>query len=263
MALPQAEVVPLKHRCFLFHHAALITDSSSISRLYLMGFGKGTLSRSRPMYGKTATRDLEMPERLTGPSQSEFHRKRRRLNPPVPLPAGVEEPLQLMHEEAYFLARAGLVVVLTTTEVLLTDDGEGEQSTEVPFERLWLTICALSPQFPYKFKVYDFYRRRGWAPKGGLKFGADLVLYYQSAEQYHSKYAVLIEVVDADGRALLQEERPNKHWLDLLGNNRVASQAKKQTLRCTVTVPADADLQRPESLEVLRVSEVALRRWKT
>ena len=105
-------------------------------------------------------------------------------------PYPVEEPLCLSSEEAFYLvAEAGLLRVLSPTAANSFTAGE-----------LWTQLCAYCHRFPFTYSVYRHYRKKGWVPKSGLKFGVDFILYKDGPVFYHSSYAVLVceEVENVD-----------------------------------------------------------------
>ena len=87
----------------------------------------------------------------------------------------VEEFLNLMYEEAFFLC-FGL-------DCLTVRDSEN--NSILTSSSLWKKFVELDSQFPFKYAVYHKLRSKGWIIKNGLKYGCDfcrLNIYDLSAE---------------------------------------------------------------------------------
>lgn len=105
-------------------------------------------------------------------------------------PYPVQEPLSLTSEEAFYLvAETNLLNVLSPASGgrCTTDD-------------LWSQFCSHSERFPFTYTVYRHYRRKGWVPKSGLKYGIDFLLYKEGPDFYHSTYAILVREETASER---------------------------------------------------------------
>eukprot|EP01126_Amoeba_proteus_P021268 TRINITY_DN2153_c0_g2_i9.p1 TRINITY_DN2153_c0_g2~~TRINITY_DN2153_c0_g2_i9.p1 ORF type:complete len:128 (+),score=18.44 TRINITY_DN2153_c0_g2_i9:146-529(+) len=88
------------------------------------------------------------------------------------------EPLQLLFEEAFFLANKKMLTVL---------DNSG---SAMSVSELWTALCEINPNISISFFVYNHYRNLGWIPKSGLKFGGDFILYDAGPDECHSKYGI-------------------------------------------------------------------------
>ena len=97
-------------------------------------------------------------------------------------PYPVVEPLALIPEEAlYLVAEVGRLC-------LFSPDRQDCYSAE----KLWTLFCAQHRLFPSTYTAYRHYRRKGWVPKSGLKFGVHFLLYQEGPKSFHSSYAVLV-----------------------------------------------------------------------
>ena len=112
-------------------------------------------------------------------------------------PYPVVEPLALIPEEAlYLVAEVGRLCLFSPD---LRDC--------YTVGKLWELFCVQHRLFPYTYAAYRHYRRKGWVPKSGLKFGIHFLLYKEGPEFFHSSYAVLVkEGVRAAVNKIAQEE---------------------------------------------------------
>uniref|UniRef100_A0A8D3DAW7 tRNA-splicing endonuclease subunit SEN2 n=1 Tax=Scophthalmus maximus TaxID=52904 RepID=A0A8D3DAW7_SCOMX len=127
--------------------------------------------------------------------------------------------------------------------------------------QLWRKFRSLNPDFVTSYAAYHHFRSRGWVPKGGAKYGVDLMLYRKGPPFYHSSYSVVIEQVDDTfrGSAL----RPFS-WRSLATLNRITASVSKELMLCYIIHPTDltaAELDSPECLSRLKVQEVIASRW--
>ncbi len=106
-------------------------------------------------------------------------------------PYPVEEPLSLTSEEAFYL-------VAEASWLNVHSPASGRRCSAA---ELWSQFCSHSKRFPSTYTAYRHYRRKGWVPKSGLKYGADFLLYKEGPEFYHSTYAILVREEAATERA--------------------------------------------------------------
>lgn len=109
----------------------------------------------------------------------------------------VVEPLCLTGEEAFYL--------VAELELLTVHPPTDEKSYTA--EELWKELCTCCKRFPFTYSAYHHYRKRGWVPKSGFKFGVDFILYKDGPEFYHSSYAIL--VCEEFGKATEMESASN------------------------------------------------------
>ncbi|AWP02382.1 putative tRNA-splicing endonuclease subunit Sen2-like [Scophthalmus maximus] len=164
-------------------------------------------------------------------------------------PFSLSEYLQLSPEEAFFL-----VYSLGCLSVYLHQE-------PLTIIQLWRKFRSLNPDFVTSYAAYHHFRSRGWVPKGGAKYGVDLMLYRKGPPFYHSSYSVVIEQVDDTfrGSAL----RPFS-WRSLATLNRITASVSKELMLCYIIHPTDltaAELDSPECLSRLKVQEVIASRW--
>uniref|UniRef100_A0A6B2LKH1 tRNA-intron lyase n=1 Tax=Arcella intermedia TaxID=1963864 RepID=A0A6B2LKH1_9EUKA len=161
------------------------------------------------------------------------------------------EPLQLAPEEViYLMKELGHSFII---------DG-----VLVAIEELWKKFEEVNRRFFGLYFVYSHYRKAGWVPKCGLKFGTDLVLYFQGPETSHSRYAVSIDIVTESGEALPYCPNPHRSWLSFMGMNRVCGNAIKELVTCVVVVPNGLSQENTFSasvLESLNLKHYSFGRW--
>eukprot|EP00741_Cyanophora_paradoxa_P022652 tig00021493_g21877.t1 len=88
--------------------------------------------------------------------------------------------IQLALDEAYFLvARVGCLRVI-------------HNDKQLSVRECWRVFCEEDPRFPWLYRVYEHLREKGWVLKGGLRFGAEYVLYRDNPELCHSEYTVVV-----------------------------------------------------------------------
>ena len=126
-----------------------VLDGEAALRVFDLGaFGKGLLSRSRPE-GLNAQK-----------KQMKRRNAKRKILPYCPT-------LQLSLEEGFYLAYDTEQIT-----IVAEDDGPRISSAEA-FAR----FTAMQPDFKYYYTVYRHFRRAGWVPRSGIKYGVDYLLY--------------------------------------------------------------------------------------
>ncbi|KAI9189888.1 tRNA splicing endonuclease subunit sen2 [Blastocladiella emersonii ATCC 22665] len=249
----------------------LVTNREDMAALWANGaFGTGTLSRSEPTWwDRTAaaavapTPDVTSEEEEDGEGVSEggkgrekaiyvedlaAQRKTRRtrqrygedgvldvkkvaeFTARVRMAAGdldlALESLCLMPEEAVYLASLDLLIVETEDRATL--------DTPTLWEQL-VRAAGEAERFRARYAAYAYYRRAGWVPKCGSKFGVDYLLYSKGPQYAHSVHAVVVIPTPAHQRLELPTDHPAA-WLKT--TQRVVSHAKKRLLLCYVTLPS-------------------------
>lgn len=234
------------------------------NQLYKMGFfGKGTLSRSQPMYNRnvnskrkrrnfndkpnkrmrsfhvkhvaaqspstSSTSSTSLPstaisdDRKPSETPVESEEKVGETEEGTP-PEVVEEFLQLGYEEAFYLA-------FETNLLDIIDEKDYFMSAEECWERFSIT----DPSFPFRFVVYNFYRRKGWVVRSGLKYGTDFVLYPSSGPtRHHAVSSILITPQFGNRNSIDHRRMTNWETLHTLG--RVSETVAKGLVNCYVVV---------------------------
>ena len=175
----------------------------------------------------------------------------------------VKEPLFLMPEEAFYLA--------AELKILQVSPSNDPSTPNLPPDKLWRRLCE-KIRFPFTYAVYWHYRKKGWVPKTGLKFGVDFILYKDGPDSYHSSYAVLVTEGFEEGRGASvidsagcggKMEKPR--WMDIIAHCRVCESTAKELVVVCVTVPGDCTeaclRASPEAVERLRLNETLVTRW--
>ncbi|KAJ6668420.1 hypothetical protein lerEdw1_015797 [Lerista edwardsae] len=131
-------------------------------------------------------------------------------------PFRIFEYLQLSLEEAFFL-----VYALGCLSVYYN---------EVPFSvlKLWRFFSDVQPNFRTVYMAYHYFRCKGWVPKVGLKYAADLLLYRKGPPFYHASYSVIAELVVGDDFER-SSQRPFS-WKTLCGLNRTTANVSKELI---------------------------------
>ena len=171
----------------------------------------------------------------------------------------VTEYLQLSSEEAFYLQHEEVVL-------------EVHSSLEAAVEKsctsceLWNFFCECDGQFIGKYTAYRYYKKQGWVPKSGLKFGVDFLLYKHGPAYYHSSYGVLVKMIDQSTSSGLVGETSNGGltWHDMISLCRVNESAGKDLLICYITKPSvmtKEELQLPSCVSKFLVQEVFVNRW--
>ncbi|KAM3843037.1 tRNA-splicing endonuclease subunit Sen2-like, partial [Diretmus argenteus] len=127
--------------------------------------------------------------------------------------------------------------------------------------QLWRRFRSFQPDFVSSYAAYHHYRSRGWVPKAGAKYGADLMLYRKGPPFYHASYSVVVERVDDAFRGA--PLRPFS-WRSLAALSRITANVSKELMMCYVIYPADlseSELDSPLCLHRLTTQEVIVSRW--
>jgi len=165
-------------------------------------------------------------------------------------PFALKECLLLTHEETFFLS-FGLGCLTVTT---CSDNPQ-----PLTLVSLWRTFKQMDAKFPARYVAYHYYRAKGWVPRPGLKYGADLLLYPVGPAHYHATFSVIVKETDDQ----LQELSP-----DLIsfgsGLLRVNEAVGKDLLFCYVVRPegfTEIEVDSPNCVRRFKVKEVLKKRW--
>ncbi|XP_065893434.1 uncharacterized protein [Dysidea avara] len=153
--------------------------------------------------------------------------------------------VQLSLEEAFYLNHRihCLQVFLTNKDQLLAT------------ENLWKECCKRDNNFIHKYVVYEHYRKKGWVPKPGTKFGVHFLLYKDGPAYYHSSYGVVVR------SAVPQSELT---WQFMISLVRVMESVRKGTIVCDVTTSTKMtteELLCPSCVHNFVVKETLVNRW--
>jgi len=153
--------------------------------------------------------------------------------------------IQLSLEEAFYLQCQVhcLQVFITNKDHLLTTDD------------LWKECCKRDTNFIHKYVVYEHYRKKGWVPKPGAKFGVHFLLYKDGPAYYHSSYGVVVR------SALPQSELT---WQFMISLVRVMESVRKGAIICDVTTPTKMIAEEISYLTCVQnfnVKETLVSRW--
>lgn len=187
----------------------------------------------------------------------------------------VAEPLCLSSEEAFYLVTEKELLTVHTPTALST----------LSAEELWKEFCSYCKRFPFTYFAYHHYRKMGWVPKSGFKFGVDFILYKDGPEFYHSSYAVLVcekyreaaevdrdftgttaacgigmEVQSKFDEKPASEETDILKWTDVIAHCRVCESSGKELVVAYVTVPSPF-LSSPKCIQFMTLHEVLVTRW--
>ena len=187
-----------------------------------------------------------------------------RSETPAEDPYPVTEPLCLMAEEAFYLAAE-----LNSLRVSLPPPHPS--TLHLSPDQLWTRLCEEFSRFPFTYAAYRHYRRKGWVPKTGLKFGVDFILYKDGPDSYHSSYAVLVceyfeEASEACGSGTVGAGSGKKlRWMDAVAHCRVCESTAKELVVVQVIVPRDCEetglRSSPDTVDRLRLCETLVTRW--
>ncbi|XP_071772810.1 tRNA-splicing endonuclease subunit Sen2 [Centroberyx gerrardi] len=164
-------------------------------------------------------------------------------------PFRLTEYLQLSLEEAFFLVYSlGCLSVHHNQEPL-------------SIIQLWREFRSIQPDFVSSYAAYHHFRSKGWVPKGGAKYGADLMLYRKGPPFYHASYSVVVERV---GDAFRGSPLRPFTWRSLAALSRITANVSKELMLCYIIYPADlseSELDSPVCLQRLSIQEVIVSRW--
>jgi tRNA splicing endonuclease len=203
------------------------------------GYGKGSLSRSEPLYGGggrgaaksgRAARQLLELEKAGGLGDGR---------------EGVEH-LQMTFVEAFHAAFVARRIRLV--------DCDGRRLDEEM--AVWRLFCGDDPLFAQVYAAYVRYRLAGWMPRSGLKYGVDWVLYRAGTKRHsHSPYCLILEF----GGAPLQPS-----WIRLQNKLRLVKNVAKNLVAASISmdVPDPSLPDSPQAaVDAVTVTELTIDRW--
>ena len=201
--------------------------------------------------------------------QSQFFSRVEALKPTSDI-STQQEHLQLTSSEAFFLCYAlgslevySLSITTLASASAISEPPDSKPFTTVQLLRLFLSsssstnfsptptiFCTASIRpdhtFLLNYVTYHHFRSLGWAPRPGLKFGCDFLLYPNGPAIEHAPFGVIVLASYAqdawwrrtEERIKYVRERERKRtWQWWHAVNRVQGQVKKGVVVCWVEVP--------------------------
>lgn len=209
-------------------------------------FGKGTLSRGAPTWA--------LRKHLENQSESLYeYRNKSKIGDQY----SANEEYILSSEEAFYLCTVDRLRIMTHESEYLTLKELWDyfsKGSDAGFD----DFKELSPRFPIRFAVYNYYRKKKWVVRQGLKYGADFVLYEKGPSVDHSKYVVVIIPITNQNNYL------TRNWTWVLRMSRLCSQVRKTLILCFVVLPKDfmpSDLLQIDILPKLIIWDIEISRW--
>jgi tRNA-intron lyase len=174
-----------------------VTDRSAIEALVKYGnFGKGILSRSVPKFfqredveflpiesNQNAEKRIAHRKRPKTTSISSNYEEHHNFSLQIHSLSEMIEPLQLSLVEAFYLSNVLKCLLIKYQNAVLSINEQ------------WSLFQKFQPNFVVQYIVYSHYRKCGWIPKSGLKFGVDFVLYKTDPDHCHAEYDFLADNV--------------------------------------------------------------------
>lgn len=165
-----------------------------------------------------------------------------------------DHPFYLNYEEAFYLCH---------NDCLTIHRHNAHRDQPLSLAELWTHLLSQESRFVERYACYWHFRRLGWVPKTGLKFGADFLLYKDGPAMHHSSYAV--QVV----RSRVEPSEENcceLCWQDVVVSVRVNDAARKEVMICTVEVPPSLreNIAPPPTLEAMNSFNIhctVVKRW--
>ena len=189
-----------------------------------------------------------------GDDYHRFTERRRQLAENDAYP--ITEYLQLSSEEAFYLVHE-----LGDLEVFNLG---GKQC---PANDLWKHFCEGNGRFVERYIAYRYFRKRGWVPKSGLKFGVDFLLYKEGPAVYHSSYAVVVKLTEKLSTRKcsdVADVTTDLTWQEMISLCRVNESAVKDLILSYVVKPenfSESNLKTLERLPEFEIQEVIVSRW--
>lgn len=180
-----------------WEYSVVVIDRDAIAKLVKFGnFGKGTLSRSTPKFlqcsedeniriesNPNADKRIAHKKRLIVASNPAQKYSEKELQQKIAEFNSSSDPLELFQlslVEAFFLSFILKCLIIKY------------QNKELSIDDQWNLFQKVQPNFVAQYIAYSYYRKHGWIPKSGLKFGVDYVLYETNPDHCHANYAVII-----------------------------------------------------------------------
>lgn len=201
------------------------------------GFGKGSLSRSEPIW-----RDVV--EGVEG-ATARGGRVARQMAEVETETVG-EECLKLSPVEAFLALGEGRMRIV---------DGSGKRLMKA---ECWDLFCRVNRKFARMFACVVRYREAGWVPRSGLKYGVDLVLYEGRRMRHaHAPYCVVLQ---------FEEGGVAQSFVRLQTRLRLIKNVAKRLVIATVRMEG-GEAERPvtpeAALEHIVIKELTVDRWVT
>ncbi len=170
-------------------------------------------------------------------------------------PYKMDEYLQLNSEEALYLSH-------DLNQLNVTNDDKTLSTNE-----LWSKFHKIKNFFG-KYAAYRYYRKKGWVPKSGIKYGVDFVLYKEGPVEYHSNYAIIVRLLtETEAKGSFQSSsKDTLTWRDVVAFDRVSSSVVKDLILCHVIIQDNVEGEEmehlfPDCLKKLKIVEVLVKRW--
>lgn len=252
-----------------------ILDPKSIESLYLQGFGKGILSRSKPdcfTLNKNIKKKYKDNDNI---NREPFHAKLVLSNSNDDLNNNRLEPLQLSPIESFYLKDCtsnNFSIYLSTIDNIEKGKRDGK---ELSIEELWkYWIKYLGIQFISDYCVYCHYRSMGWIVKGGLKYGVNFILYSKGGPILkHGEFAVSIQYIKSNEESNINILDRYNNMVNLQSLSRVTETVAKGLMICLVnSINQDITIDdtnnlpdtylHPSILQSFSINDYIIKRWE-
>ncbi|GAB4818884.1 hypothetical protein N2152v2_005930 [Parachlorella kessleri] len=170
--------------------------------------------------------------------------------------------VRLSLEEAFYMAYVLQVLLVHERQGATAEPQTDGATVPMTVEALWQRLQQLRSDFLLQYLAYHHFRSKGWIPRTGLQYGADMVLYQRHPSLIHSDYSVLIMPRSPGWR-------PPVSWHDIQVLNRLTGQVSKKLLLLYVqeegpgpgAAGAGGGYSSPHCLARFSVREQLVRRW--
>ena len=204
----------------------IISNASDINYLVQLGYGKGILSRSEPIF----LRQVEKKYTPSGNANRDaFHAKS--ISEHIKKSISIEY-LQLSAEESFYLVDEKVLKVQKETT---------PASNPVAYytvEEMWEEfVNNLGERFIANYCVYCHYKNFSKIVRGGLKFGVDFVLYNEGGpKKLHAEWAVILQTIcrEESEKAMGEEITRITTSKDLQTVSRITETVAKGLIICFV-----------------------------
>eukprot|EP00873_Tetraselmis_striata_P027843 jgi/Tetstr1/448107/TSEL_035405.t1 len=153
-----------------------------------------------------------------------------------------------MEEALYMLWVDGILRVFQRAE----GGGVEERSAA----QLWGLAVSRHASFPARYVAYHHFRAKGFLPRSGLQYGADLVVYPRHPTECHSDACV--RIIPSSG----EQPAAMPGWHDLAATSRLCNAVSKGLMLLFVHRRPGADPATLSCLSYFEVREVMFRRWQ-
>lgn len=129
----------------------------------------------------------------------------------------------------------------------------------VDMESVYAMFYAKNSRFPLKFKVYEYFKDRGFIVRGGTNYGLDYTIYRASPKLCHSEIcAYVVDGTHPRGDSGNNPDNGSLSWQELTTLTRVMPDVMKTLLICYVVPIA---LKSPESSYVETDASIETINW--